>query len=353
MSITPRPLLPRLRRWLLPWALGLAALLNGAYPTYRHYDFSHSPDTRSYLRLAAGRFDSVSVTRRYRLLVPLAAGALARPLVALGSPATQPGTPAGEGARRLAFYLINCALLAAAAAAWFRAARLAGAGAGLAAVALLGGLSSRWAGYAAGLPLTDSLYWLVLALAYYAGRRGPGAGWAVAAALLLGPLAKESFVFVLPWLAWYGRPALPWRGQALALAGGLGALLLTHRWVDNAAGAAPTAAVGNALAHFDNLHYSLGKLATAKGLAEAASSFGLLWGPVLGALAWPGGRRALAPVLRAAEGWWLLIVLVHMLLSGDLGRMGYLAAPVFTGALALALGWLRRCWAAGSASFER
>jgi hypothetical protein len=329
-------------------------LLNLAYPTYRHYDFSHSLDTRSYLRLAAGRFDSVSVTRRYRLLVPLAAGALARPLAALSSPATAPGAPAGEWPRRLAFYLINCALLAAASAAWYRAARLAGANAGLAAVALLAVLSSRWANYAAGLPLTDSLYWLVAGLAYYAGRRGPGAGWAVAVALLLGLLAKESFVFVLPWLAWYGRPALPWRGQALALAGGLGALLLAHRWVDAAAGAAPTAAVGNALAHVENIRYSLGKLVTAKGLADAASSFGLLWGPVLAALAWPGGRRALAPVLRPAEGWWLVVVAVHLLLSGDLGRMGYLAAPVFTGALALALSWLRGALApAGSASLDR
>ena len=342
----------RWRRWLLPWGLALAALLNLAYPTYRHYDFSHSLDTRSYLRLAAGRFDSVSVTRRYRLLVPLAAGALARPLAALGS-LGPPGAPTGEGPRRLAFHLINCALLAAAGATWYRAARLTGADAGWAAAAMLAVLSSRWASYAAGLPLTDSLYWLVLGLAYYAGRRGPRAGWAVGAALLLGPLAKESFVFVLPWLAWYGRPALPWRGQALALAGGLGALLLAHRWVDGAVGAAPTAAVGNALAHVENIGYSLGKLATLKGLADAASSFGLLWGLVLAALAWPAGRRALAPVLGSAEAWWLLIVLVHLLLSGDLGRMGYLAAPVATGALALALAWLRTYGTLGGSTWER
>lgn len=337
----------RLRHWLLPWGLALAALLNLAYPTYRHYDFSHSPDTRTYLRLAAGHRDSLSVTRRYRLPVPLAAGALARPLAAL--PGWPPGPP-GEWPRRLAFYLLNCLLLGAAAATWYRAARLVGAGAGLAAAAMLATLSSRWAGYAAGLPLTDSLYWLVLAWAYYAGRRGPGAGWAVAGALLLGPLAKESFLLVLPWLIWYGRPALPWRWQALALAAGLAGLLLAHRWVDAGAGTPATAAVSNALGHFDNLGYSLGKLATPKGLAEAASSFGLLWLPVLGALAWPAARRALAPLLRPAEGWWLLLVGVHMLLSGDLGRMGYLAAPVFVAALALsgkAAGWVL---AAGSST---
>ena len=324
----------RLRRWLLPWALGLGALLNLAYPMYVHYDFSHSLDTRSYLRLAAGRFDSVNVTRRYRVLVPAAAGALARPVAAIYGK-IWPQRPAGEWPRRFAFFLVNCALLAAAGAAWWRAARLAGAGAGAVGVALLAVLSSRWAEYAAGLPLTDSLYLLVFGLGYYAWRRGPGAGWAVAAALLLGPLAKESFVFLLPWLLWFGRRALGWRGQAAALAGGLLALGAVHYFVDQAASAVPTEAVGNALSHVENITYSLRRAASPKGWGELLSIFGLFTLPVLAALARAGGRRALAPVLGWAEGTLLAVVVVHMLLSGDLGRMGYLFAPVFTAALAL------------------
>lgn len=324
----------RLRRWLLPWALGLGALLNLAYPMYVHYDFSHSLDTRSYLRLAAGRYDSVNVTRRYRVLVPAAAGALARPVAAIYGK-IWPQRPAGEWPQRFAFFLVNCLLLSAAGATWWRAARLAGAGAGAAGVALLAVLSSRWAEYAAGLPLTDSLYLLVFGLGYYAWRRGPGAGWAVAAALLLGPLAKESFVFLLPWLTWFGRRALGWRGQALALVGGLLTLGAVHYFVDKAAGTPPTETVSNALSHFENLTYSLRRAASPKGLGELLSIFGLFTLPVLAALMRPGGRRALAPVLGAAEGTLLAVVAVHMLLSGDLGRMGYLFAPVFTVALAL------------------
>jgi hypothetical protein len=331
----------RARRWLLPWALALGLLLNAAYPMYRHYDFSHSLDTRSYLRLASGRFDSVNVTRRYRLLVPLAAGALARPLASLPAPTAGPPRPAGEWPLRLAFYLINCGLLGVAGACYYRGARLAGASAGAGALALAAVLSSRWAGYAAGLPLTDSLYLLVFGLGYYAARRGPGAGWAVALALLVGPLAKESFVFLLPWLAWFGRPALSWRKQALALAAGLAALAAAHWWVDQAAGTAPGASVTNALAHVENLTYSLQKAFSLKGGAELFSIFGLFWLPVLAALARAEGRRALAPALGGAEAGLLAVVSIHMLLSGDLGRMGYLLAPVFTAALALALGWLR------------
>jgi hypothetical protein len=324
----------RLRRWLLPWALGLGALLNLAYPMYVHYDFSHSLDTRSYLRLAAGRADSVRITRRYRVLVPAAAGLLARP-VAVVYGRIWPQRPAGEWPRRFAFFLVNCVLLSAAGATWWRAGRLAGAGAGAVGVALLAVLSSRWAEYAAGLPLTDSLYLLVVGLGYYAGRRGPGAGWAVAVALLVGPLAKESFVFVVPWLLWYGRAALGWRGQALALAGGLLALAAVHYVIDKAAGTAPTESVSNALAHVENITYSLRRAASPKGLGELLSIFGLFTLPVVAALLVPAGRRALAPVLGAAEAALLLVVAVHMLLSGDLGRMGYLFAPVFTVALAL------------------
>ncbi|GAB3636614.1 hypothetical protein GCM10027422_22040 [Hymenobacter arcticus] len=328
------------RRWLLPWALALGVLLNAAYPLYRHYDFSHSLDTRSYLRLASGRFDSVNVTRRYRLLVPLAAGALARPLAMLGDPAGAT-RPAGEWPLRLAFYLVNCTLLGAAGACFYRGARLAGAPAGAAALALVAVLSSRWAGYAAGLPLTDSLYLLVFGLSYYAARRGAGAGWAVAVALLVGPLAKESFVFLLPWVAWYGRRALGWRGQALALGVGLIALVAAHYWVDKAAGITAGTSVTNALSHVENLTYSLRRALSVKGAAELFSIFGLFWLPVLAALARPGGRRALAPVLGAPEAALLFVVTVHMLLSSDLGRMGYLLAPVFTAVLALSVGWVR------------
>ena len=151
------------RRWVLPWALALALLVNLAYPMYVHYDFSHSLDTRGYLRMATGRFDSVSVTRRYRVLVPAAAAVVAAPVAQVYG-GLWPQRPAGQWPLRFAFYLVNCVLLAAAGACWFNSARLTGSSALAAALALLAVLSSRWAEYAAGLPLTDSLYLLVFGL---------------------------------------------------------------------------------------------------------------------------------------------------------------------------------------------
>ena len=336
---------PRLRRWGLPWLLALAALVNMAYPMYVHYDFSHSLDTRSYLRMATGRFDSVQVTRRYRVLVPAAAAAVAAPATTLYG-RIWPQRPAGFWPLRFAFYVVNCLLLAAAGASWFNASRVSGAPPEAAAVAMLSVLTSRWAEYAAGLPLTDSLYLLVIGLGYYAVRRGPGGGWALALALLLGPLAKESFVFFVPWLFWFGRSSLSWPKQAVALALGLAALAAVHFAIDTRFGAPPVDSASNALEHFSNVTYSLRRAFSPKGLGELLSIFGLftllvpiaLWLPAK--MKSPGSRPLAA--LGGAEFTFLAVVVVHMMLSGDLGRMGYLAAAPFCVALALVLThWLR------------
>lgn len=326
------------RRWFLPWCLAIALLANLAYPMYVHYDFSHSLDTRSYLRIASGRFDSVNVTRRYRVLVPAAAAVVAAPIAQVYG-RIWPQRPAGLWPLRFAFYLVNCVLLAAAAAAWFNAARLSGATAEAAALAMLAVLSSRWAEYGAGLPLTDSLYLLIFALSYYAYQRGYSAGWAITISLLLGPLAKESFVFLLPWIIWFGRSALSWPKQAIALALGCFALFLTHYYIDSSIAAVPTETVSNALSHLENIRYSLHRAASAKGIGELLSIFGFFTLiPIIVFFLNKGrpsstGHTKLA-FLRSADFWFIIVVAVHMLLSGDLGRMGYLAAPIFVALLA-------------------
>ena len=329
---------------MLPWFLAVAALANLAYPMYVHYNFSHSLDTRSYLRMASGRFDSVNVTRRYRVLVPGAAAIIAAPMARTYA-RIWPQRPAGQWPLRFAFYLVNCLLLGAAGACWFNSARQAGAAPTAAALAMLAVLSSRWAEYAAGLPLTDSLYLLVFGLGYYAVRHGPGGGWALALALLLGPLAKESFLLLVPWLLWFGRPALAWPRQLAALAGGLVLLFAVHHALDSRLGTPAGQSVSNALSHLDNLAYSLHRAASPKGLGELLSVFGLftLIPPL--ALWWQRHLAASSNIFSAlggADTGLVVIVGVHMLLSGDLGRMGYLAAPIFCTLLALVFTHWRR-----------
>ena len=212
---------------------------------------------------------------------------------------------------------------------------------------MLAVLSSRWAEYAAGLPLTDSLYLLVFSLAYYAVRRGSGGGWAIWLALLLGPLAKESFFFLLPWLFWFGRNTLAWPRQLLALLVGIAALFAVHHLVDSSIGAPAAQSVSNALEHLENITYSIHRAASAKGLGELLSTFGL-FALIIPVAFWLEKRQRTNITLSiyTSLGWaeigLLAVVAVHMLLSGDLGRMGYLAAPVFCAALALVFTHCRR-----------
>ncbi len=326
------------RRWLLAFGLALAVVAGPAFPTYRHYDFSHSRDSLTYLSLARGEYANQSVTRRYRVVVPWLAAALAAPaaFVAQKGRLNTAGVPvaaADDAALRLAFFLLNTLLLAAAGAVVWRTAEAAGAVPLAAGLGMAVALSSRWATYAAGLPLTDSLYCLAFALALYGVVAE--AGWALVACALIGPLAKESFVFLVPWIGWFGRKALPWPRLVVALLVGYGAVAAVHAYVDARAEAVAVTSIGNAFTHLHNVSYSLRRLFSGHGIAEIVSIFGVGWlllaaGPVRGPASWWSR-------LGTSAKWLLAVVGVHMLLSGDLGRMGYLAFPTFGVAVALAL----------------
>lgn len=325
------------RRWLLVFGLALAVLAGPAFPTYRHYDFSHSRDSLTYLSLARGDYAGQSVTRRYRVVVPWLAAGLAAPARLVAKRSRLSSAPASSSAPdaplQLAFFLVNALLLAAAGALTWRTAEAAEAPPLAAGLGMAVALSSRWATYAAALPLTDSLYLLTFALALYGVVAR--AGWALVACALLGPLAKESFVFLLPWLAWFGRRTLPWPRLLVGLVIGYGAVVAVHAYVDARAGAEASASVSNALAHFENVSYSLRRLFSIHGVAEIFSVFGVGW---LGLAAGrPDGAAGWWTGIGAPARWLVVVVGAHMLLSGDLGRMGYLAFPAFGVAVALAL----------------
>lgn len=322
---------PKLRRWVLVYLLAVGLVAGPAYTMYVHYDFSHSRDARSYLSMARGEFSGIRITHRYRVLVPAAAAAVAWPLQKV-YPHIWPHRATSEWPTRLGFYLVNTLLMGAVGLVLFQTCLLYEATPAAAALAVVAVLSSRWAVYISGLPLIDSLYLLVFALGFYGARSG--SALALAACLVLGPLAKESFVFLVPWLLLFGRPALGWPRQLAWLALG-GALAYGVRfWVDSRIGAPPAESVQNALAHLENLTYSLRRLFSVKGAGEIFSIFGVFSLALLAG--WQGPRA-----------WWrtlgwpglglVVVVAVHMLLSGDLGRMGYLLAPAFAVAFSLVL----------------
>ena len=273
--------------------------------------------------------------------MPAAAAAVAWPLARVYA-RIWPQRAATDWPLRLGFYLVNTLLMAAVGAVLYATARRYGAPPAAAALAVVVVLSSRWAVYLAGLPLVDSLYLLVFALAFYAVQARSGV--VLALVLGLGPLAKESFVFLVPWLLWPGRAALPGRQLLGWLTLGTLLALAVRYWIDRQAGAPFAASVNNAMSHVENIRYSLGRLLSVKGAGEIFSIFGFGWLALLAGGRGNSGRRPWWATLGWPALGFLAVVLVHMLLSGELARMGYLAAPVFTVALALLIsqqGWLR------------
>jgi hypothetical protein len=325
----------RWRQLLLVYLFAVGMIAGSAYTMYVHYDFSHSLDTRSYLGVARGEFKGNSITRRYRVLVPAAAAAVAWPLERIYA-RIWPQRATSDWALRLAFYLVNTLLLAAAGLVIFQTCLLYGATPSAALLALVAVLTSRWAVYLAGLPLVDSLYMLVFALGFYAVRSG--SGLALVACILLGPHAKESFVFLAPWLLLFGQRAVRWPWQLLWLVASGMLVYAVRHWVDQQAGAEAQASVQNAFSHFENVSYSLHRLFSLKGMGEIFSIFGFFSLVLLLGLrgGWAQARLWLQPLGWASVGLGLVVV-IHMLLSSELARMGYLFSPVFAVAFSLHL----------------
>jgi hypothetical protein len=326
--------LPRLRPLLLVYLFSLGLIIGSAYTMYVHFDFSHSIDTQSYLRMAQGDFD-VTVTHRYRVVVPLLAGAVAWPLQQVYA-WVWPHRAESEWPVRLGFYLVNSLLLALAGLFLFQTCLLYGASFWSSLLALTAVLVSRWAVYTAGLPLIDSLYLLVFAVAAY-GLKARSYR-ALLFCLLIGPHAKEAFVFLLPLLFFYGHPIIP-RSRQLGWYAVSALLVFGVRYlIDQQVGVGQTQSLQNALNHFSNIADSFQRAFSVKGVGELFSVFGLFTLVII--MGFTGGKAARQSWLPALDWpllWLLPIVTVHALLSTDIGRMFYLTAPLFAVAMALIL----------------
>jgi len=315
---------------LLIYLLALALLWSNAYLLLANHPPTYTGDESSYLRMAAGHFD-VPVTHRYRVVVPLAAGALAHALHAVTPPSFADKLPLG-----ISFFLVNGLLLALAGLGLFRTARAHGAAPGPALVGMAAVMTSGAATYVTGLALVDSAVVLAVVGLYYALqiRSGP----LLLATALLGPLLKESFVLFLPLVLVYGGFVPLWQ-RLLALLGAAVLVLGVHALVDAQVPAAAVDSLANALEHGQNVGSNLRWLLSARGLFICSGVFGL-FNLVLLAGLW-GGRAAIRrwlPLLPAGPVVLLLAaVLAHMLLSGEMSRMLLLAAPVVATAVALVL----------------
>jgi hypothetical protein len=300
----------------------LALLAGPAYDTSRTYDFSHQIDSKNYMKVAAGE-KNVYVTQRYRVVVPWLARAVHLPIQMVYG-AIWPQRDTTDHQLRFGFLLVNLGFMSLFALVLVRTCQAYGLGAAACCLAVVGILTTRTAHYLTALPLVDSFHLLCVAMVFLAIKTGNG--HLLALGILLGPLSKESFVFIAPVTLLFGNLRV-WVQLVLYASAGL-LVLAVHSYIDLGSTPSDAGTLHNALVHVQNIPVSLKRLASPGGMGDVFSVLGLFNFVWLFALLLPN-RRAL--LTKIDLPLWLLLASagVQALISESLSRMLFVAAPLW------------------------
>jgi hypothetical protein len=316
------------REYLLVFAFSLAIVFGNAYLILVNHDANFSSDEASYLALGNGNWD-VNITHRYRVIIPFLARGLAECFLQLGALAGMKRTVLPLG---FTFFMVNTTVMALAGVVIYSIVKAVNVNLAGRFIAILGVLTSGYCSYLSGIALVDSLYFLMLALLFYSviNKNEP----ALLCCLLIGPLAKESFWLFIPFILLFGR-FIPFHRLFFYILLAACVFMATNALIDSVSGIKAAARAQNAVEHIHNALITIRKLFSLSGFMSWFSAFGLFNFLVLAGLLKQKIRITLTDRLTQIQLMFLLIIGAHVLLSGDIGRMWYLTAPVY----AIALGF--------------
>ncbi len=321
-----------LRGWLIPYFFFTGLLFGLAYVPYQHFDLEDprgSNDAQSYMAIARGDQEAVVPTHRYRVLIPWAVRLGAS--ITQKTPSPEEGDTSGTKLRLILFLLTNTTIVGLAAVLLFRMVLAYVPNVGAAALGALVLIANRYTIQLAGLPMVDSLYLLALAAGFYALRTG-SRGW-LAFAILLGPLAKEQFIFVAPIIFVFS----PLSRTATAGLFGLSLVpvVLLRMVVDAGVVGGQDDQVAQVWNHIQKLVILMSNRAGLRGIVEMATVYGPFWLVLaVGCLGGAEARRSWTRVVDAPLWWLLPAVLIQMVLSGNVGRMALFSFPMMAVAVA-------------------
>jgi hypothetical protein len=326
--------LSRGKQVLLVWLFSLAILISPAYNLYLTYDYNSNPDCKTYLAIANGNFKGESITRRYRIIVPFAAKAIAWPIEKVYAK-LWPHRAAAEWPLRMGFFAINLMLMATVGLVVFltcKAYQFSTAGSFVALIAVLAG--GRWGNLFAAIPITDSLYILVITAVVYAIKTKNN--YLLAACIVIGPLAKESFIFIAPLIFIFADMHKLKQGAFFLVAGAI-AFAVRYR-IDEVAGSTAEEGIINGLSHIDNVMYAMQRIFSIRGLGELATVLGIFSFVIIIGLT--NGMHAIKSWLGRLDFillCLLAVMLLHAALSSEVARMLYIGSIIW--ALAIAAIW--------------
>lgn len=289
-----------------------------------YFPFAESPDIQTYIGLAQFDFDQ-SAVRKYRVLVPFLAAALdfiLHPLLDL----LKPWSFDQDFSLCFCFLLINSTIMATAHLFLYKLCRHYNLSALACTLGITVALSSRWTYEISALPLVDGLYFCCTLFCLYGllvkNKLILGLG------IFIGPWSKESFVFFIPLYIYLSYPSIKNLLSKIILSGII--IFLFRYLFDLYTGNTPWESLEEDLGSIATIPQSLDRLMSLHGLYELVSVPGLFL--LFIALTWAKHRAAFQQFLQGDRNWiviYFIIVLIHALLSKDIGRMFYLSIPVF------------------------
>jgi hypothetical protein len=326
--------------------IALTVLVSGAYSVYRHYDYSYSADADSYVRMAQGDFYHTSITHRYRWLTPVAVGMVAKPMSAAMNMVWH-GRGDSEMAIRFVFFIINTLLMAVFGLFLYKIAISEQIKPPFAILSMIFLLTTRWGIDNAGLPLVEALY-LVIIAAFARGLQTNNLKL-LGFSILLGAMAKESFVFYLPLLGLIFIPKhqkdiennveqttkfadFNTKNYLFILLGLLCLsatfCLVSRYYIDTLTGTHYAQETHNFVRHLDNIKVNALSALKPKGWFEAFSAVGL-GGIIFFITLIIKDLRKIIFVEIPLWAWAILAVAILQGLLGEWGRMLYYACPLY------------------------
>lgn len=306
-------------------------VFGSAFALLDSYDLSQNPDVRTYLAIAHFDFDENPV-RRYRVIIPFVAAAINVVLRPVLSPLKPWDFPSDEFSLCMSFLLVNLLVMSAFGALVFKFCKSLGCSSFAAFIGLIAILSCRWVPYFVGLPIIDSLYLLVIicTLLSITTKNKQLATFAI----FLGPWAKESYIFMVPLLFFYGP--LPKIKQILFL-GLSGLLVFSFRYYIDLANNLPALqSLESNFSTFTSISMSLKRFFSFHGLYELFSITGF-WSFLLIPLLLPNYQKIF---IRSTPSWsiyFIAIIFLQAFLSTELARMFYLFSPLLAFWIALSI----------------
>jgi len=307
-------------KYVVIFCLAFSQLIGASFLLSRHYADEFIYDAHSYLQMSQGNYD-VTITHRYRFIVPVAAGVVASVFDKVGGYIWKKERPK-LWSERLGFLLVNTFVMSLAATVLYMFLESFGLSFIACFLGILPFLTSFHSIYDSSLPGTDSLYLLSIVWFFWALKSESFI--ALFLSSVLGILAKEAFLMFLPLLFFTKNISLL---KKLIIVAATIATYIVVRIVINSF--VPQSnieqGISNAISTIEAVSVSLARIFSVQGVLEAVSVFTLFYIPFL----WTAKNYKL--FLHKMPAYFFLIfpiVLCHILLSAELPRMLLYSFPI-------------------------